>query len=105
MNENYSTFDPCSSFHRSDVERIMQVAHDYRKATGTEEYWMRRDILQNLIEELLDGFNHWKALAESREDTQVMQSLRQENIRLRLLNSMLESKRIPFKNNWKDLHE
>ena len=92
MNENYSAFDPCSSFHRSDVERIMQVAHDYRSATGTEEYWMRRDILQNIIEELLDGFNHWKALAESREIRyNQMLELQKENFRLKFKVTCLES--------------
>lgn len=80
------------NFTRVDVKRFMQAVEDYRTAGGREEHFAFKDILQASIEDVLDGYNHWKALAESREIRyNQMLELQKENFRLKFKVSSLEA--------------
>lgn len=81
-----------SNFTRSDVKRVMQAVEEYRTAGGREEHFAYKDILQSCIEHILDGYNHWKDLADSREVRyNEMLELQNENFRLKFKVSLLES--------------
>lgn len=72
-------------FTYADVKVFMQQLELWRTAGGREEHHARKEALQNYVEFIMDGSNHWKALAKLRKFENVdTEALSKENLRLKL---------------------